>query len=159
MRIGKWIVVGIFATLTMDLGGTFLRRIGLIAGLDPRLIGRWFASLAGGHPFHRSILDAPPVRGELAVAFVCHYAIGVSLALIFYAVQTALPLRISAAAEAALALGYGMLTNALPYLIMYPAMGFGVLGLAAPRDLLLTRSAFALHVLYGAGLAAFHRIV
>ncbi len=50
------------------------------------------------------------------------------------------------------ALGYGVLTNVFPWLLMFPAMGLGIMGLAAPPELMLLRSSFLNHVLYGIGI-------
>jgi hypothetical protein len=52
-----------------------------------------------------------------------------------------------------LALGFGTLTNLLPWLWMFPSMGFGAFGHLAPAELMLLRSSFVNHIIFGAGLA------
>ena len=44
------LLMGIFATLTMDLLSFVSMKVHLIAPLSPRLIGRWFASVARAQP-------------------------------------------------------------------------------------------------------------
>ena len=51
------------------------------------------------------------------------------------------------------AAGFGLLSNLLPWLVMFPAMGFGALGLRGPAELLLLRTSLVNHLLFGLGLA------
>ena len=124
---------GVIATLTMDCLSAVLHRLGLTAPLAPNLIGRWFASILRLQPFQSNIAQSPAVRNELAIGFAGHYAIGITLACFYLWVTTRLgrrPWQISCA------LGYGVCTNALPWLIMFPAMGYGFFG-ARTREFLL----------------------
>jgi hypothetical protein len=150
----RWGLVGILSTLTMDLGTAALRAAGITSGIPPRLIGRWFASLARGQLHHDTILQAPPVPGEVPIALVCHYLIGITLAVVFGSLLSLLRVHASPVIGLVLALGFGILTNLLPWLLMFPSMGFGTFGGAAPAELMLLRSSFLGHVLFGAGLAA-----
>ena len=155
----RWFLVGCLATVTMDIGATLFREAGVTMGLSPRLIGRWFAYVLRGQLSHHSILESPPVPGEMPLAIAGHYLIGVVLTLVFAAglyVQTRGP--ISAGMTFTLALGFGLLTNLLPFFIMFPAMGFGDFGLAGPPALLLYRTSLLNHVLFGAGLGLFARL-
>jgi len=65
------IVVGIIATLAMDLW----QRLLAIAGLPPANwgpIGRWVAWFPRGVFVHRPIMATAPVRGEIAIGWVFH---------------------------------------------------------------------------------------
>jgi len=128
----RWLLVGLLATLSMDLGSSLLRITGLTAGLPPAYIGRWFAALARGGLSQRSILDASPLRGERPLALIGHYLIGTLLTVVFLALVHALPLKPDPATQLLLALGYGLSTNLLPWLLMLPSMGFGWFGRGAP---------------------------
>lgn len=149
----RWLLAGLIATLTMDLGSAALRSAGLTAGLSPPLLGRWFFALARGGLGQRSILDAPASRGEAPLALVCHYLIGIALTLTFLALVRALPTKPAPGAELVLSLGFGLATNALPWLGMFPSMGFGLFGRGAPAELLLVRTSFVNHAFFGVGLA------
>ena len=52
-----------------------------------------------------------------------------------------------------LSVAYGTATTVLPAFWMFPSMGFGLLGLKAPAELLLLRSALLNHAFFGAGIA------
>src|SRR5258705_8850465 len=80
------LIVGILATVTMDVVAVIALRLG-IAGRGPRrtgpdLIGRWFGCLLRGKFGHTDILRTPPLRGELVLGLASHYLIGVALALV-----------------------------------------------------------------------------
>jgi len=153
----RWIVAGFLSTLVMDVGSALVQMTGLTAGLPPRLIGRWFALLARGQFIHRSIAEAPAVPAELPLAVVTHYLIGITLTLIFCVLLATSGLRPAPAAGFALALGFGVLTNLLPWLWMFPSMGFSVFGRSGPSELMLLRSSFVNHVIFGLGLAVSSR--
>lgn len=146
----RWLLSGVLATLTMDLGSALARRAGLTAGLPPALIGRWFAGLVQGRLAHDTILEAPPIRGELPLALALHYSIGIALTCAFLSL---LAVRPEANPKAfLLAFAFGLFTNLLPWLVMFPSMGFGVLGLRGPSELCLLRSSLVNHLLFGLGL-------
>lgn len=62
------IFMGILATATMDFLSGSAYKLGLIAPLSPRLIGRWFASVARGQIAFQDITRVPPLKHELAIA-------------------------------------------------------------------------------------------
>jgi hypothetical protein len=142
-------VLGLLATLTMDLLTALTYRLGLIAPLPPGLIGRWFAAVAHAHPIHADIAQVPMLPYELAIAVPVHYAIGVSLACSYLWLTTALglPQRIPA-----IALGFALGTSLLPWLLMFPAMGYGFFGAHGPAGTRLFVSSLCSHAFYGAGL-------
>ena len=47
---------------------------------------------------------------------------------------------------------YGLTTTLIPVLLMFPGMGFGIMGLKGPAGYLLLRSAVLNHLFYGIGL-------
>ena len=80
------LIVGILATVTMDVVAVIAVRLG-IAGRGPRrtgpdLIGRWIGYLLRGKFRHANILETPPLRGELVLGLAAHYAIGIVLTLV-----------------------------------------------------------------------------
>jgi hypothetical protein len=150
----RYLVAGVVATLTMDVGSTVIRKVGITAGLPPAIIGRWFAHILRGRFVHHTIADAPDVPGQLPLALACHYLIGIALTVVFVTLLQRSPIRPeSRGGTVAAALAFGALTNALPWLLMFPAMGFGWFGSDGPRDYLLLRSSFLNHLVFGLGLA------
>ena len=81
------LIVGILATVTMDVVAVIALRLG-IAGRGPRrtgpdLIGRWIGYLLQGKFRHTDILQTPPLRGELVLGLAAHYLIGIALTLVY----------------------------------------------------------------------------
>ena len=81
------LIVGILATVTMDVAAMMAPRLG-IAGRGPRrtgpdLIGRWIGYLLQGKFRHTDILQTPPLRGELLLGLAAHYSIGIVLTLVY----------------------------------------------------------------------------
>src|SRR5262245_3421128 len=106
--------------MTMDLVSLLGRRLGVLRGPALEWLTRWFALLLDGHPITPDIRSAPGPGLPVGVVFLLHYSIGVVLALLFV---LAFPRRHTWK----MALGYGALTNVLPWFVMFPAMGFGLL--------------------------------
>lgn len=148
----RWFLTGLLATLTMDIGSALSRATGLTAGVPPSLLGRWFAALARGELAQGSVLSAPRFPAEVPVALVGHYLIGIGLTALFLTVARAARLESRPATQFGWALAFGVLTNILPWLVMFPSMGFGPFGQRAPAALLLLRTSFVNHLFFGAGL-------
>jgi hypothetical protein len=143
------IFIGILATITMDILSAGAYKLQLIAPLSPRLIGRWFAFVAQGHPFHSDIGQAPPINHEMAIAAPVHYAIGVTLALVYLLACSAIKMP---PRNPITALGFALCTNLLPWLLMFPAMGYRWFGAHGPAGTRLFLSSLVTHLFYGAGL-------
>src|SRR5262249_52348105 len=80
------LIVGILATITMDVVAVIALRLG-IAGRGPRrtgpdLVGRWIGYLLRGKFRPTDILQTPPLRGELVLGLAAHYSIGIVLSLV-----------------------------------------------------------------------------
>jgi hypothetical protein len=143
------ICVGIAATVTMDVLSSAARKRGLVVGAKGQWVGRWYLGIADGHFVHSNIATAPERPGESRAALIGHYLIGIVLA-VFY-VAGSRWLGISPGSFLA-ALGYGLATTVLPLFLVYPALGFGALGLQAPPGLKPITSSVMNHLFYGFGL-------
>ena len=147
------VFAGILATLAMDVGGGLLRALHLTQGLPPHLIGRWFVTLVREPKVVTTIADVPAVPGELAFALAGHYCIGIALTVAFLATLAATGRRGERRFAFVAALVFGLLTNLLPWLWMFPAMGYGRFGRAAPAEWALTTTSFMNHLVFAIGLA------
>jgi hypothetical protein len=65
----------------------------------------------------------------------------------------------SLALSTALALAFGLCTNLLPWLIMFPAMGYGFFGAHGPAGTRLLLSSLMSHAFFGVGIWIGIRIV
>jgi len=143
------VLLGIIATVTMDVLSVAAIKLRLIALLPPHLIGRWFASVARGQVLHGDIAQVSPIQHEMAVAVPVHYAIGVTLALTYLLACSTLGLSPRSPVTA---LVFALCTNLLPWLLMFPAMGYGWFGAHGPTGTRLFASSFLTHCFYGLGL-------
>lgn len=125
------VFIGILATITMDVLSIAALRLRWIAFLPPRLTGRWFASVARGQFLHSDIAKTPPINHEVAIAVPVHYAIGITLGLVYLFASSALGLS---ARNLIAALAFALCTSLLPWLLMFPAMGYGWFGKHGPRE-------------------------
>lgn len=150
MEIVKIILIGIGATAVMDGWLVLLKRLG-VPTLNFAFIGRWAGHLVRGTFAHAAIAKSPPVRGELALGWAMHYAIGIGFAALLVAVQgmqwtkqpTLLP-----------ALAVGVATVAAPLFVMQPAMGAGIASSKTPTPLKNCLRSVANHTVFGLGLYA-----
>jgi Protein of unknown function (DUF2938) len=150
MNWAAWGLAGVVATLVMDVASGVVRSTGLTHGAPPQLLGRFFLSVFRGHftALDPSIPLGLPVSWGLILAV--HYAIGTALAVLC-------GLAVGRFSESPpqwwLYVLYGLGTTVLPAFWMFPAMGFGRLGLRAPNELHLLRTALVNHLFFGLGLA------
>ena len=143
------VIIGLIATVTMDALNGGATKLRLIATLSPHSLGRWFASVARGRPVVKDINQMPPIKHEMVIAVSGHYAIGVTLALVYLLTTSSLGLT---PRNPITALAFGVCTNVLPWLLMFPAMGYGVFGAHGPIGTRLFQSSLVNHLFYGVGL-------
>ncbi len=123
-------LIGTGATAAMDLWGILRKRLLGIPSMNYGLVGRWLAYLPRGRFRHDPIAKSAPVRGEGAIGWVAHYAIGIAFAGVLLAVWGA-----GWAARPTLgpALAVGLGSVAAPFLLMQPGMGAGIAARRTPR--------------------------
>lgn len=145
------IVIGLAATLVLDVWNALLRLLFKITPPSMGMVGRWIGHFPRGRFAHAKISDAAPVAGEQAIGWIAHYAIGVGFALLFLAIvgldwarqPTLLP-----------ALVFGVVTVAAPFLVMQPAMGAGVAASKTPNPPVARVRSLVSHAVFGIGLYA-----
>ena len=116
-------LIGAGATLVIDLWALVMRRAVGWASLDFALVGRWLGHRAKGRFRHQRVADAPAIYGERALGWFAHYAIGIALAALLLAIGG---LEWARQPTFSLALGFGLVSVALPFLILQPALGAGI---------------------------------
>ena len=145
VRIG---LTGIGATLVMDLWTLALRLIG-IGPLDYRLVGRWIEHWPRGRFTHDTILEAVPTPNEKWLGWASHYAIGIGFAWLFVALVDGDWLSSPRPEVAVL---FGVVTVAVPFLVMQPAFGFGVAASRTDDPTSARVRSLATHAMFGFGL-------
>jgi hypothetical protein len=140
--------IGIGATAVMDLWLLILSRRKL-AALKFGLIGRWIGHMPQGRWTHDAIAEAAPVKSELVLGWMVHYAVGIAFAGVlagFYGRGWAR----NPSLMPAMIVGIG--TVIAPLFIMQPAMGAGIASCKTPAPLKNCLRSIANHTVFGAGL-------
>jgi len=149
MMLWRSVAAGAIATLSLDVLSVVALRLHLSAPLPPNLIGRWFAFVARGKLLHADIAQTPAVSREIAIALPLHYAIGIVLTGVYiWAVSYAG----RSPRNLALALAFGLSTSVLPWLLMFPSMGYGFFGSHGPEGTRLFLSSLMNHAFFGIGI-------
>jgi hypothetical protein len=146
--MARSILIGVGATLTIDLWGAVLRSFG-VPSLDFAFLGRWIGHFRRGRFLHESIARAAPVRGELLIGWCAHYAIGISLAallLLTFGLEWARAPRLGAA------LVFGIVTVVAPWFVLQPALGAGIASSKTPAPIFNSLKSLTTHAVFGCGL-------
>ncbi len=145
------LLMGVGATVVMDLWGVARKRLLGVPQLEYRLVGRWLGHMARGRFRHDAIATSPPVGGERLIGWTAHYLTGVAFAAILLAIwgldwahhPTIRP-----------ALIVGIATVAAPFLIMQPGMGAGIAASRTPHPTMARLHSLITHGVFGLGLYA-----
>lgn len=144
----RTLLVGVGATVAMDLWALALRRVG-IPSLDLALLGRWVGHLPRGTWLHASIAAAPRVPHERLLGWLAHYAIGVSFAALLMAAFGAAWAHAPTLGPALLV---GLVTVAAPLFVLQPALGLGIASRRTSRPVFNATKSVVTHAVYGLGL-------
>ena len=143
------IVVGVGATLFMDLWALFLKRTFRIPSPNYCLVGRWFSHMPEGTFKHASIDAAPQKHSECAVGWIAHYVVGVVYALMLVVLMSGGWLAHPTLLPALL---FGVGTVLVPFLIMQPSFGFGIAASRTPNPTQARLRSLMAHAAFGVGL-------
>jgi hypothetical protein len=146
--ISRVIVIGVGATIVMDLWALLLRQFG-IPSLNFAFLGRWLGHLVEGQWVHESIAKAAPVRGELLMGWCAHYSIGITFAAILLA---AFGLEWARSPSLFPALFIGIATVLAPLFVLQPALGAGIASSKTPTPIFNCVKSLVTHTVYGFGL-------
>ena len=143
------LLIGIGATLFMDVCGMLLQRVLNIPSADYCLVGRWLCHMLKGKFTHASIAAASRKASECVVGWVAHYVIGIMYALMLVAMMPASWLARPTLLPAML---FGVVSVLVPYLVMQPSFGLGIAASKAPRPTEARLRSLAAHAIFGVGL-------
>ncbi|MFI8747492.1 DUF2938 domain-containing protein [Pseudomonas sp. NPDC077186] len=142
------VAIGAGATLVMDAWLLLLRRLG-VPTLSFAFVGRWVGHLLRGKVMHEAIAKAAPIGGELALGWLVHYATGIAFAALLL-VLAGPDWAVRPSLLPALALG--LVSVAVPLLLIQPAMGAGIVSRHTPTPLKNCLRSLASHGVFGLGL-------
>lgn len=142
-------LLGAGATIVMDAWMLLLKMQG-VPVLNFALVGRWVGHMQHGRFRHvAGIGQAAPVRGERAMGWLVHYAVGMAFALLLVAVTGLAWLQAPTLLPAIMV---GMATVVMPLFIMQPAMGAGIASSRTPTPLRNCLRSLMTHTVFGLGL-------
>ena len=150
-HLGTAVLLGIGATLLMDLWNLLLLRAFGIPSLNYCLLGRWVSHMPTGTFRHAAITSSQPKRLECAIGWMSHYTIGIVLGTAFVILAppnwldrpTPLP-----------ALLFGIATVVFPLFIMQPSLGLGIASSKTRAPMQARLKSLATHTVFGLGLYA-----
>ena len=143
------VVIGIGATLLMDLWNLFLKRAFNIPSLNYCLLGRWVAHMPSGTFRHANISTAPQKPSECAIGWITHYTIGVTLTLVFVSIVARNWLSRPTLVPAVI---YGVATVVFPMFVMQPSLGLGVASSKTRNPTQARLKSAVTHTVFGIGL-------
>jgi hypothetical protein len=143
------VVVGLGATLFMDVWALFMKRAFGIPPANYCFVGRWLRYMPEGTFVHASIAAAPQKAGECMVGWIAHYATGTVYAVVLVAIVSGSWLAQPTVLPAML---FGIGSVLVPYFIMHPAFGLGVAASKAPQPTQARLRSLMAHTAFGFGL-------
>jgi hypothetical protein len=143
------VLIGAGATALMDVWAIVQRRVLHTPTLNYKLLGRWMAGLTHGRFVQRTLPQEPSVRGEAALGWAAHYAIGVAFAAILLAIMGVEWARRPTLGPA---LALGLITLAAPFFVLQPGMGAGVAASRTPHPWRSRLRSLMTHLVFGLGL-------
>lgn len=145
------VVAGVVATLLLDIWQRLLQAVSGIPPTNWGLVGRWFGHMPRGRFMHAAIAEAAPVGNEAAIGWTAHYVIGVLYGFAYLGLVAVLP---SGAPSLLNGFLFGATSVVVPWFVMQPALGLGIMGSKAPNPAVPRYTALAAHCIYGVALYA-----
>ena len=148
------LVMGIAATVAVDLWATFANRILGWPRTNWGMVGRWIGHMRDGQFKHVSIGSSPPIAHESILGWAFHYLIGCIYAALYLAYANIVmgqPTLVSAVL-------FGLATILSPWFLMQPALGLGICASKAPRPGLVRTQNLIIHTIFGVALYYSYRL-
>ena len=143
------VLIGIGATIFMDVIALLRSRLLSIPSLNYAMVGRWLGHLPNSTIVHRPISKSSRVRGESALGWAAHYLVGIVFAAVFLSLAGAEWLEHATLLPP---LMFGVLTALVPFLILQPCLGAGIAARKTPRPNVARLSSLFTHASFGLGL-------
>ena len=147
--VARPVLVGLGATLVIDLWAFFLRRAFGIPSLDYCLLGRWVLHVPDGRIMHERIAASPEKSHECVVGWTTHYLIGTAFAVMFVLLVSDRWLERPTLLPAVV---FGIATTLVPFFTMQPSFGLGIAASKTPNPNKARLKSLMTHTVFGAGL-------
>lgn len=143
------LLLGVGATAFMDIVALLQKRLLGIPSLNYAMVGRWLGHLPGGRFIHRPIVNSAQIQAESALGWFAHYLVGIAFAMAFLVLvgpdwlarPTLMP-----------ALGFGVVTVLVPFLVLQPCLGAGIAARKTAQPNIARLRSLLAHFSFGLGL-------
>jgi hypothetical protein len=146
------VIIGLGATLTLDLWTLFLQYAFKATPSSICLVGRWFRTMPEGIFKHPNIASSPQKGAECTVGWIVHYMVGVLFSLAFLALAGSHWLERPTLIPA---VSFGAVTVLVPFFIMQPAFGLGLAAAKTSKPAQARLRSLMNHTVFGIGLYLF----
>lgn len=147
----KLTLIGIGATICMDIWAQTLKRLFAIQALNWGLVGRWIANMRKGQFIQTNILKAEKFTYENTLGWGAHYGVGIIFAFGF-AYHKGFDWVSSP--DALSAWLFGISTVVFPFFIMQPGLGLGIAASKTPDPVKGRFLSCLAHSVFGLGMFA-----
>lgn len=141
-------VLGVGATVIMDLWSLTLTKLFGIQSLNYAMVGRWIGLWPKGKFMHQNIHNAPRVTSERVIGWTFHYATGVVFTLLMLVVTG---LEWTAEPTLLPCIAMSLVTMFFPFMLMQPCLGMGVAASKVPAPNIARLKSLGAHLAFGVG--------
>ena len=150
VSLAEIICMGVFSTFFMDALGRILVKLKIVRpALEAYILGRWVLYFIKGKYVHEDIHQTPALKNERNVALISHYLIGIVLIGIYIFLETKIAVLRT---QIWIPIIFGVTTVLLPWLWLYPSIGFGLLASKAKNKLDFIIFSIINHLNFGIGM-------
>lgn len=142
----KIVVLGIVATIVIDIWATFSNKVLNFPRTNWAMVGRWLGHIPHGQLVHCPISDATEIANENAMGWAFHYFIGILYAIVYGLLVL---LVLNDTPSLLFSWGYGLVTILAAWLIMQPCLGLGFCASKAPKPMMVRLQNFTIHTIFG----------
>lgn len=143
------LIVGIAATLTLDLAQQVMRLVFGWPATNWGIIGRWAAWLPKGRFVHKDIGKTPPVENEQILGWAVHYGVGIAYGAIYLFLVTVI---LGTGPGFVPAMAFGLLSVSVTWFMMEPILGAGPMASNTPKPMIARLHDLGSHCGFGVGL-------
>ncbi|WP_421724662.1 DUF2938 family protein [Bauldia sp.] len=148
MIILEMIVVGVIATVILDIWQQVFRLLTGLPITNWAMVGRWAAYIPKGQLAHKNIGETPAVANEATIGWIVHYVVGVGYAVVYLILLLILGIEPGFAP----AIIFGAISVSVTWFVMEPILGAGVMASHLPKHGLVRVQDFTSHLSFGFGL-------
>jgi hypothetical protein len=149
VTILQMLVVGLVATVTLDLWQQIARLLFGLPITNWAMLARWFGHMPQGQFVQQDIGKAVPVRNERPLGWLVHYVVATSLGVLYLLLMEYV---FHAAPGLVSAMLWSIVTIIMTWFVVEPALGAGFLASRTPNPTIARLYDFSTHIAYGVGI-------